>query len=349
MITKTDELKALALIKEIHDLYAVFQPYVRRGAEMQDKEGFDALMAIKAVQGDTDATEDILLAMMESFSADPARQEEYKKAVRLRDILLSLSRSKTAEETVTGCLEARLAWYKKAAAIAKREVPYENGFDWPAEETDNPLSEWTGAIRELQNTIDMLHHYQKPEKQQNIYVLIEYNDTAIISCAPYEMYLNAKLAMETAYHGSISQLDESEYMSESTFIESERACIDACDADDSCCWEICETRLYDPEAADILLDYNKKQIEWWAGVEPGDRRGLLISENVTCPGGYSIFATYSPLGRCMWFSVNKDSEQSLGYLSALKWCVSQGLQHASNLDQAERILQKIDKSASFNH
>lgn len=349
MYKKEDELRAFALVKEVHSLYAKLEPCLPYHNEDSDKELFDMRVAAKVVRGDHDAVNDILSVMAGGFKDNPDRRKEYQRTIKLQEELLSFSRGKTAEETVTGCLESRLSWYKKAVAIAKREIPYENGFDWPPEETDNPLSEWTGAIRELQNTIDMLKHYKMPETRKTVYVLIEYNDTAVMSCETYELYLSARLAMGTAYHSALTALDESEYMGESTFIEDERACISAYDADLSCCWEICGTQVYNPEDAGILLEYNQYQAEWRDKLDAVDMQGLVFCENVRRPGGFNVLATYASSCRHMWFSAKKDDQLDPNHIEALKWCRSQGIRPVSSLKQAERILREIDENAEFKH
>lgn len=351
MYKKEDELLAMSLTKELYKLCLDYSPYEEFTFDEEDFESKKGMVgvAVEILSGAPETALEMLAQLIEGFREEDGSQKEYNQAVELRERIISFSRGQTSEETVQVCLEKRLAWYKKTVDIAKRVIPIENGFEWPPEETDNPLSEWTGAIREIQNTVDMLRHYQKKDERKTVYVLIEYNDTAIISCEPYELYLYAKLAMETAYHNTISPLSIDDYISESTFIEEGRACIETYDADTSCCWEICESYVYNPEDADILLDYNEYQTSWWAEMDAIDRRELIFSGEIKCPGGFIVFATYSPTCHHMWFTVGKEHKTDSNHIEALRWCRSQGIRPASSLKVANRFLREIDGSATFNH
>jgi len=53
---------------------------------------------------------------------------------------------------IMNCLELRLKWYQKAIAMSNKDIPYENGFDFPSGNIDL----WQGAARELKNTLDMM-------------------------------------------------------------------------------------------------------------------------------------------------------------------------------------------------
>lgn len=65
---------------------------------------------------------------------------------------------------ILNCLKIRSAWYEKAIRMAKREIPVENGFDWPLYPGErSPFSPlnipyWEGAQKEIDNTIGMLEH-----------------------------------------------------------------------------------------------------------------------------------------------------------------------------------------------
>lgn len=65
---------------------------------------------------------------------------------------------------VLNCLKARSAWFEKSIRMAKREIPVENGFDWPLYPGEcSPFSPinipyWEGAKREIDNTIHMMEH-----------------------------------------------------------------------------------------------------------------------------------------------------------------------------------------------
>lgn len=65
---------------------------------------------------------------------------------------------------ILNCLKARSAWYEKAIRMAKREIPAENGFDWPLYPGERspffPLNipYWEGAKQEIDNTINMMEH-----------------------------------------------------------------------------------------------------------------------------------------------------------------------------------------------
>ena len=64
-------------------------------------------------------------------------------------------------EQIINCMESRLGWYKKSIAMACGDIPWENGYNWPSSTnhvaTDpTSIMEWRGAVRELQNSIDML-------------------------------------------------------------------------------------------------------------------------------------------------------------------------------------------------
>jgi len=350
MYKKKDELRALALVKEINDFYAELNPYNGYHNEDFDKELFDTRAAVQVLRGDHDAVNDILFSIVRGVKDNPDRREEYQRAVKLQEKLLSFStNNKTAEETVTGCLESRLAWYKKAVAIAKREIPYQNDFDWPTKETGNPLSEWVGAIRELQNTIDMLRHYQKQEKRQCIYVLLEYNDTQVFRCDPYEMFLDARLDMEIAYRKEIAGLQEDEYEKETTNIGEEGACLAAYDADVACSWEVLEVYIRTSEFADILRPYRELQNKLWSEMEVYDRQNSLVCDSAQCPGGFDAAAFYSPTKKCMWFSVSRDFPlyANANFIEAYRWCVSQGCKTVTGIDHAERILREIDPGALF--
>lgn len=45
-----------------------------------------------------------------------------------------------------------MEWYKKACQMKSKEIPYENGFDFPP----GSILGWEGAYVELKNTISML-------------------------------------------------------------------------------------------------------------------------------------------------------------------------------------------------
>lgn len=68
-------------------------------------------------------------------------------------------------KNVLQSLKCRSAWYGKAIKMARREIPWENGFDWPPAFTDNPMQSnvpyWEGAKKELDNTIAMMEHVLK--------------------------------------------------------------------------------------------------------------------------------------------------------------------------------------------
>jgi hypothetical protein len=56
------------------------------------------------------------------------------------------------EHELLSCLENRLKWYEKALQMKKKEIDWENGFDFPVGDTKT----WEGAITELRNTIFMM-------------------------------------------------------------------------------------------------------------------------------------------------------------------------------------------------
>lgn len=61
-------------------------------------------------------------------------------------------------------LKCRSAWYEKAIKMARREIPLENGFNWPIYPGEcSPFSPlnipyWEGAKKEVDNVIDMMEH-----------------------------------------------------------------------------------------------------------------------------------------------------------------------------------------------
>lgn len=72
-------------------------------------------------------------------------------------------------KNVLQSLKARSAWYEKAIRMATREIEWENGFDWPLPagvmspfSPDN-IPYWTGAKKEIDNTIDMIEHVLRME------------------------------------------------------------------------------------------------------------------------------------------------------------------------------------------
>ena len=60
---------------------------------------------------------------------------------------------------VVNSLNQRIKWYREALSIAEGKTIRPIGFNFPTSTNDtfNPESiwEWRGAIRELQNTLDM--------------------------------------------------------------------------------------------------------------------------------------------------------------------------------------------------
>lgn len=67
-------------------------------------------------------------------------------------------------------LKCRSAWYEKAIRMAKREIPWENGFDWPRITvlcvpiySNNNIRVWESAKKEIDNTIDMMEHVLRME------------------------------------------------------------------------------------------------------------------------------------------------------------------------------------------
>lgn len=65
-------------------------------------------------------------------------------------------------DLVINTLKVRAEWYQESLYIAAGIKPRPNGYDFPTS-TNGPFSteamwEWRGAIREIQNTIDMLRH-----------------------------------------------------------------------------------------------------------------------------------------------------------------------------------------------
>lgn len=59
------------------------------------------------------------------------------------------------------CLACRLKSYEKAIAMVTKEIPWENGYNWPDYPGRGVLDPeniyyWRGAVRELKNTLDML-------------------------------------------------------------------------------------------------------------------------------------------------------------------------------------------------
>ena len=63
---------------------------------------------------------------------------------------------------VVNCLKARIKWYERAIEIKKGKVRVPDGFDMPEGNIDN----WTGAVKELKNTCDMLEAYSKKEEKE---------------------------------------------------------------------------------------------------------------------------------------------------------------------------------------
>lgn len=67
---------------------------------------------------------------------------------------------KVRYKQITDCLKVRVAWYERAIAMHKGEIEWDNHFDWPSCSTHprDPMSlcEWRGALRELENTLDMM-------------------------------------------------------------------------------------------------------------------------------------------------------------------------------------------------
>lgn len=59
-----------------------------------------------------------------------------------------------SREEMIDTLTVRMEWYKKACKMKSKEIPYENGFDFPP---GNILG-WEGAYVELKNTISMLKY-----------------------------------------------------------------------------------------------------------------------------------------------------------------------------------------------
>lgn len=72
-------------------------------------------------------------------------------------------------KNVLQTLKRRSAWYDKAIKMGKREIPIENGFDWPAVYGGTPptfpvnITHWEGAKKELDNTIAMMEHVLRME------------------------------------------------------------------------------------------------------------------------------------------------------------------------------------------
>jgi len=64
-------------------------------------------------------------------------------------------------DQILNCMELRLNWYLKSIDMACGVIPWENGYNWPSSTnhvTSDPTAiiEWRGAVRELQNSLDML-------------------------------------------------------------------------------------------------------------------------------------------------------------------------------------------------
>lgn len=75
-------------------------------------------------------------------------------------------------KNVLQSLKCRSAWYDKAIKMARREIPWENGFNWPTTygytaptQTVN-IPYWEGAKKEIDNTIAMMEHVLKEENTQ---------------------------------------------------------------------------------------------------------------------------------------------------------------------------------------
>jgi hypothetical protein len=56
------------------------------------------------------------------------------------------------EHELLSCLESRLNRYEKAIKMKKKEIEWENGFDFP----EGNITTWEGAAKELKNTINMI-------------------------------------------------------------------------------------------------------------------------------------------------------------------------------------------------
>ena len=64
---------------------------------------------------------------------------------------------KYTNKELFNCLNARLAWYKKALEMATGKQAVENGFSWPDDPQNTANWErWRGCIRELTNTISII-------------------------------------------------------------------------------------------------------------------------------------------------------------------------------------------------
>lgn len=65
-------------------------------------------------------------------------------------------------KNVLQSLKCRSAWYEKAIRMAKREIPWENGFNWPfSSGAISPFDHrnipyWEGAKKELENSVAMI-------------------------------------------------------------------------------------------------------------------------------------------------------------------------------------------------
>jgi hypothetical protein len=59
---------------------------------------------------------------------------------------------KYTTEEIVNCLKLRCDWYQKSIDIVTRKIEWVRPFDFP----DGEVKAWNGAIRELQNTINMM-------------------------------------------------------------------------------------------------------------------------------------------------------------------------------------------------